>query len=89
VHRIPVAADDPRTAETLKLYLEQDSFEARLASHCLAALNACRAALPAERTVGGHIANLRRKIESNPAQPALIATVFGAGYKWLGERHAD
>ncbi len=37
-----------------------------------------------ERTVDVHIANLRRKIEDNPAQPALIATVFGAGYKWIG-----
>ncbi len=38
-----------------------------------------------ERTVDVHIANLRRKIESNPAQPTLIATAFGAGYKWIGE----
>jgi DNA-binding response OmpR family regulator len=36
-----------------------------------------------------HIANLRRKIESNPAQPVLIATVFRTGYKWMGECRED
>ena len=224
MHRILVVEDDPRTAETIKLYLEHDGFETRVAPDGLAALESCRAAVPdlivldrmlphldgleicrrlraqssvpiilltartteadkleglrlgaddyvtkpfsprelvarvhavlrrtaparrlrfshleidldrsevrhhgvpvsltateyklletlcrapgrvftrsdlvarilgwdyagTERTVDVHIANLRRKIESNPAQPALIATVFGVGYKWLGEHH--
>jgi DNA-binding response OmpR family regulator len=35
-----------------------------------------------ERTVDAHIKNLRRKIEPDPARPALILTVFGVGYKF-------
>jgi DNA-binding response OmpR family regulator len=168
VHRILVVEDDPRTAGTIKLYLEHDGFNARVAADRLAALESCRATVPdlivldrmrrhldgleicrrlrfahleidldrsdvykhgvavpltateyklletlcrapgrvftradpvarvfgsdyagTERTVDVLIANLRRKIESNPTQPALIATVFGAGYKWMGERHED
>jgi DNA-binding response OmpR family regulator len=34
-----------------------------------------------ERTIDAHIKNLRRKIEADPANPALIQTVFGIGYK--------
>ena len=55
VHRILVVEDDPRTAETTKLYLERTE-------------------------VRKHTA---------PAQPALIATVFGCGYQCLGKRHDD
>jgi DNA-binding response OmpR family regulator len=32
VPRILVVEDDPRTAESIKLYLEHDGFEARLAA---------------------------------------------------------
>lgn len=35
-----------------------------------------------ERTVDSHIKNLRAKIETDPRQPDLILTVFGAGYKF-------
>jgi DNA-binding response OmpR family regulator len=42
-----------------------------------------------EPTVDVRVANLRRKVESNPPHPALIATVFGAGYRWMGDRHED
>lgn len=39
------------------------------------------------RTVDIHIAKLRRKIESDPANPAAIVTVRGAGYRlMLGEQ---
>lgn len=35
-----------------------------------------------ERTIDAHIKNLRRKIEPDPANPCLILTVFGVGYKF-------
>jgi DNA-binding response OmpR family regulator len=40
-----------------------------------------------ERTVDAHIMNLRKKLEPDRGQPSLIATVFGVGYKFRGERH--
>ena len=33
-----------------------------------------------ERTLDSHIKNIRKKIETNPAQPRYIETVFGVGY---------
>jgi DNA-binding response OmpR family regulator len=38
-----------------------------------------------ERTVDVHIANLRRKIEADPAHPRYLATVQGIGYKFMVE----
>lgn len=35
-----------------------------------------------ERTIDVHIRNLRTKIESDPANPKYIVTVFGVGYKF-------
>ena len=35
-----------------------------------------------ERTVDAHIANLRRKLEPDPAAPTYIRTVFGVGYRF-------
>jgi DNA-binding response OmpR family regulator len=37
-----------------------------------------------ERTVDVHIRNLRTKIESDPASPRYIETVFGIGYRFNG-----
>ena len=34
-----------------------------------------------ERTVDSHVKNLRRKIELDPHEPALVETVLGAGYR--------
>ena len=34
------------------------------------------------RTVDIHIVGLRRKVEPNPAEPSLIQTVRGKGYRW-------
>ena len=35
-----------------------------------------------DRTIDVHILNLRRKLESDPAHPKYIKTVYGAGYKF-------
>jgi DNA-binding response OmpR family regulator len=40
-------------------------------------------AFPNSRTVDNHIATLRAKLESDPAQPAHIRTVIGIGYKFV------
>lgn len=40
-----------------------------------------------ERSIDTHIRNLRKKVEKDPANPKMIMTVFGVGYK-LGERKA-
>jgi DNA-binding response OmpR family regulator len=34
-----------------------------------------------ERTVDSHVRNLRRKIEKDPARPAIVQTVLGGGYR--------
>jgi DNA-binding response OmpR family regulator len=34
-----------------------------------------------ERTIDSHVKNLRRKIEAEPADPQLVQTVLGAGYR--------
>ena len=34
-----------------------------------------------ERSIDGHIKNLRKKIEADPRQPRLLITVYGFGYK--------
>jgi len=36
---------------------------------------------PLDRSIDVLIAKLRKKIESNPAQPALIKAIRGEGYK--------
>jgi DNA-binding response OmpR family regulator len=38
-----------------------------------------------ERTLNVHIRNLRAKVESNPAEPEYIETVFGVGYRFKAE----
>lgn len=39
----------------------------------------------AERTVDVHIRHLRQKIESDPASPRYVETVFGVGYRFAME----
>jgi DNA-binding response OmpR family regulator len=36
------------------------------------------------RTVDNHIAKLRQKIETAPADPEYLITIHGIGYKFLG-----
>lgn len=38
---------------------------------------------PFTRTVDVHVANLRRKLEDDPARPTLILTIHGLGYKFV------
>ena len=38
-----------------------------------------------DRSVDSHIKNLRKKIEPDPTDPIYIQTVYGFGYKFLGE----
>jgi two-component system, OmpR family, alkaline phosphatase synthesis response regulator PhoP len=45
--------------------------------------------LPLTRTVDMHIAKLRRKIEPDPAEPSLIVTVHGVGYRLAAEAGDD
>ncbi len=33
-------------------------------------------------TVTVHARRLRNKVEADPAQPALLVTVYGVGYRW-------
>jgi two-component system, OmpR family, alkaline phosphatase synthesis response regulator PhoP len=37
-----------------------------------------------DRTLDSHIKNLRKKIESDPAHPIYIETVYGVGYRLVG-----
>ncbi|HAR94517.1 MAG TPA: DNA-binding response regulator [Deltaproteobacteria bacterium] len=39
-----------------------------------------------ERSVDAHIKNIRRKIEDDPQNPALIQTIYGVGYRFSGKR---
>jgi DNA-binding response OmpR family regulator len=38
-----------------------------------------------DRVVDAHVKNLRHKIEDNPQTPFFIKTVYGMGYKFIGE----
>jgi DNA-binding response OmpR family regulator len=42
-----------------------------------------------ERTVDAHVKNLRQKIEKDPKSPEFVKTVYGMGYKFIGERDED
>ena len=40
--------------------------------------------VPNTRTVDNHILKLRQKLESEPANPRFILSVYGEGYKFVG-----
>ena len=62
----------------LKVFLERTRFV--LSRDQLLDLTSGRAAQVFDRTIDNQISRLRRKIEADPAKPALIATVWGGGY---------
>ena len=41
------------------------------------------AAYPTTRTVDNQILKLRQKLESDPAEPRHLLTIYGAGYKFV------
>jgi DNA-binding response OmpR family regulator len=41
-----------------------------------------------ERTVDSHIKNLRKKLGDSSGEPNYIKTVYGVGYKLVGDNHA-
>jgi len=41
-----------------------------------------------ERTVDAHVKNIRQKLRDDPRKPSFILTVYGLGYKFIGERDA-
>jgi two-component system OmpR family response regulator len=41
-----------------------------------------------ERTIDAHIKNIRQKLKDDPRKPTFILTVYGLGYKFIGERDA-
>ena len=62
----------------LTVFLERPRFV--LSREQLLDLSSGRAAQVFDRTIDNQISRLRRKIETDPAKPALIATVWGGGY---------
>lgn len=44
-----------------------------------------RETLPFERSIDNTISRLRRKVEQDPADPRLIKTVWGGGYRLVGD----
>jgi len=38
-----------------------------------------------DRTIDAHVKSLRQSIERDPKQPQFIETVFGSGYRFIGE----
>ena len=44
-----------------------------------------RGAVPFDRAVDNQVSRLRRKIERDPKNPELIATVWGGGYRFAGK----
>jgi len=42
-----------------------------------------------DRTIDAHIKNIRHKIEDDQRNPAYIKTVYGVGYKFIGQTDED
>ncbi len=48
-------------------------------------LTQSRRAAPFDRAVDNQVSRLRRKLERDPSNPKLIATVWGSGYRFAGK----
>jgi two-component system alkaline phosphatase synthesis response regulator PhoP len=42
-----------------------------------------------DRTIDAHIKNIRHKIEEDPKAPSYIKTVYGVGYRFIGQPDED
>jgi DNA-binding response OmpR family regulator len=42
-----------------------------------------------DRTIDAHIKNIRHKIEDKPKDPSYIKTVYGVGYRFIGQSDED
>jgi len=42
-----------------------------------------------DRTIDAHIKNIRHKIEEDPKDPSYIKTVYGVGYRFIGQPDED
>jgi len=42
-----------------------------------------------DRTIDAHVKNIRHKIEDDPKNPSYIKTVYGVGYKFIGQPYED
>jgi len=42
-----------------------------------------------DRTIDAHIKNIRHKIEDNQRKPTYVKTVYGIGYKFIGQPDED
>lgn len=42
-----------------------------------------------DRTIDAHIKNIRHKIEEDPRNPSYIKTVYGVGYRFIGQPDED
>jgi two-component system OmpR family response regulator len=70
----------------LTAFLERPRFV--LSREQLLDLTSGRASQVFDRTIDNQISRLRRKIEADPAKPALIATVWGGGYSLAADVRA-
>jgi DNA-binding response OmpR family regulator len=68
----------------LLTYLAQNVGQALSRSQILNAVWGYDADVDSERTVNVHVRRLREKIELDPSNPALILTVPGIGYRFVG-----
>ena len=42
-----------------------------------------------DRTIDAHIKNIRHKIEDDPKESQYIKTVYGVGYRFIGQPDED
>jgi len=42
-----------------------------------------------DRTIDAHIKNIRHKIEDDPRNPSYIKTIYGVGYRFIGQPDED